>query len=147
VEGLDNLSDQGIKSQNARIPPPSRWVRKYSIVALVIDILTYAYVIWLTDFYTGGGFEFLEIQTVLDTIPFVLLITLPLYVLSGRNGNPTWLFIILAPELITMFLFDSFNWFGFPYGIPFVIQLPILVYVRNRYSGKPRKSYGYGRSA
>jgi len=123
------------------------WVRKYSIVALVIDILTYAYVIWLTDFYTGGGFEFLEIQTVLDTIPFVLLITLPLYALTGRNGNPLWLFIILAPELITMFLFDSFNWFGFPYGIPFVVQLPLLVYVRNRYFGKTRRSYGYGRSA
>jgi len=123
----------------------SNWVRKYSIVALVIDILTYAFVIWLTDFY--GGSEFSEIQTVLDTIPFVLLITLPLYALTGRNGNPMWLFIILAPELITMFLFDSFNWWGFPYGIPFVIQLPILVYVRNRYSGKPRRSYGYRRSA
>jgi len=123
------------------------WVRKYSIVALVIDILTYAYVIWLTDFYTGGGFEFLEIQTVLDTIPFVLLITLPLYALSGRNGNPMWLFIILAPELITMVLFASFLWWGFPYGIPFSIQLPLLVYVRNRYFGKTRRSYGYGRSA
>jgi len=142
---LDNLPGQGIKSQIARIPPPSRWVRKYSIAALVIDVVTYAYVIWLTDFY--GGSEFLEIQTVLDTIPFVLLITLPLYALTGRNGNPMWLFFILAPELITMFLFDSFNWFGFPYGIPFVIQLPILVYVRNRYFGKPRRSYGYGRSA
>jgi len=145
VEGLDNLPGQGIKSQIARIPPPSRWLRKYSIVALVIDILTYAYVICLTDFY--GGFEFLEIQTVLDTIPFVLLITLPLYVLSGRNGNPTWLFIMLGLELITMVLFASFNWWGFPYGIPFVIQLPILVYVRNRYFGKPRKSYVHGRSA
>jgi len=145
VEGLDNLPGQGIKSQNARIPPPSRWVRKYSIVALVIDILTYAFVIWLTDFY--GGSEFSEIQTVLDTIPFVLLITLPLYALTGRNGNPMWLFIILAPELITMFLFDSFNWWGFPYGIPFVIQLPLLVYVRNRYFGKPRKSHVHGRSA
>jgi len=142
---LDNLPGQGIKSQNARIPPPSKWVRKYSIVALVIDILTYAFVIWLSDFY--GGSEFSEIQTVLDTIPFVLLITLPLYALTGRNGNPMWLFIILAPELITMFLFDSFNWWGFPYGIPFLIQLPILVYVRNRYFGKPRRSYGYGRSA
>jgi len=145
VEGLDNLRGQGIKSQIARIPPPSKWVRKYSIVALVIDILTYAYVIWLSDFY--GGSEFSEIQTVLDTIPFVLLITLPLYSLSGRNGNPTWLFIILGFELITMFLFASFNWWGFPYGIPFLIQLPLLVYVRNRYSGKPRKSYGHGRSA
>jgi len=142
---LDNLPGQGIKSQIARIPPPSRWVRKYSIAALVIDVVTYAYVIWLTDFY--GGSEFLEIQTVLDTIPFVLLITLPLYVLSGRNGNPTWLFIILGFELITMVLFASFNWWGFPYGIPFVIQLPLLVYVTNRYSGKTRKSYGYGRSA
>jgi len=142
---LDNLPGQGIKSQIARIPPPSRWLRKYSIVALVIDILTYAYVIWLSDFY--GGFEFLEIQTVLDTIPFVLLITLPLYVLSGRNGNPTWLFIMLGLELITMVLFASFNWWGFPYGIPFVIQLPLLVYVRNRYFGKPRKSYVHGRSA
>ena len=145
MEGLDNLPGQGIKSQIARIPPPSRWLRKYSIVALVIDILTYAYVIWLSDFY--GGFEFLEIQTVLDTIPFVLLITLPLYVLSGRNGNPTWLFIMLGLELITMVLFASFNWWGFPYGIPFVIQLPLLVYVRNRYFGKPRKSYVHGRSA
>jgi len=144
---LDNLSDQGIKSQIAWIPPPSKWVRKYSIVALVIDAMTYAYVIWLTDFYTGGGFEFLEIQTVLDTIPFVLLITLPLYVLSGRNGNPTWLFIMLGLELITMVLFASFNWWGFPYGIPFVIQGPLLAYVRNRYFGKTRKSYGYGRSA
>jgi len=142
---LDNLPGQGIKSQIARIPPPSRWLRKYSIVALVIDILTYAYVIWLSDFY--GGFEFLEIQTVLDTIPFVLLITLPLYVLSGRNGNPTWLFIMLGLELIIMVLFASFNWWGFPYGIPFVIQLPLLVYVRNRYFGKPRKSYVHGRSA
>ena len=145
---MDNLQGQGIKSQIARIPPPSKWVRKYSIVALVIDILTYAYVIWLTDLYTGGGgFEFLEIQTVLDTIPFVLLITLPFYALTGRNGNPMWLFIILGLESITMFLFASFNWWGFPYGIPFVIQLPILVYVRNRYFGKPRRSYGYGRSA
>ena len=142
---MDNLPGQGIKSQIARIPPPSRWLRKYSIVALVIDILTYAYVIWLSDFY--GGFEFLEIQTVLDTIPFVLLITLPLYVLSGRNGNPTWLFIMLGLELITMVLFASLNWWGFPYGIPFVIQLPLLVYVRNRYFGKPRKSYVHGRSA
>jgi len=142
---LDNLPVQGKKSQIAQIPPPSRWVRKYSIVALVIDILTYAFVTWLTDFY--GGSEFSEIQTVLDTIPFVLLITLPLYVLSGRNGNPMWLFIILGLELITMVLFASFNWWGFPYGIPFLIQLPILVYVRNRYSSKPRKSYGHGRSA
>jgi len=145
VEGLDNLPVQGKKSQIARIPPPSKWVRKYSIGALVIDILTYAFVTWLTDFY--GGSEFSEIQTILDTIPFVLLITLPLYVLSGKNGNPTWLFIILGSELITMFLFDSFNWFGFPYGIPFVIQGPLLAYVRNRYSGKTRRSYGYGRSA
>jgi hypothetical protein len=144
VEGLDNLPVQGQQSQIYQVPPPSKWVRKYSIVALVIDILTYAYVIWLSDFY--GGSEFSEIQTVLDTIPFVLLITLPLYALSGRNGNPMWLFIILAPELITMFLFASFNWWGFPYGIPFLIQLPLLVYVRNRYFGKPRKSYGYGRS-
>ena len=122
------------------------WVRKYSIVALVIDILTYAYVIWLTDFYTGGGFEFLEIQTVLDTIPFVLLITLPLYALTVRNGNPMWLFIILGFELITMLLASILYW-GFPYGIPFVIQGPLLAYVRNRYSDKPKKSYGYGRSA
>ena len=142
---MDNLPVQGKKSQIARIPPPSKWVRKYSIGALVIDILTYAFVTWLTDFY--GGSEFSEIQTILDTIPFVLLITLPLYVLSGKNGNPTWLFIILGSELITMFLFDSFNWFGFPYGIPFVIQGPLLAYVRNRYSGKTRRSYGYGRSA
>ena len=147
MEDLDNLLGQGIKSQNARIPPPSKWVRKYSIVALVIDVVTYAYVIWLTDFYTAGGFEFLEIQTVLDTIPFVLLITLPLYALTGRNGNPLWLFIILGFELITMVLFASFNWWGFPYGIPFVVQLPLLVYVRNRYFGKTRRSYGYGRSA
>jgi len=53
VGGLDNLPGQGIKSQIAWIPPPSRWVRKYSIVALVIDAMTYAYLIWLTDFYTG----------------------------------------------------------------------------------------------
>ena len=109
--------------------------------------MTYAYLIWLTDFYTGGGFEFLEIQTVLDTIPLVLLITLPLYALTGRTGNPTWLFIILWFELITMVLFASFNWWGFPYGIPFSIQLPLLVYVTNRYSVKPRRSYGYRRSA
>jgi len=146
VEGLDNLPVQGKKSQIAQIPPPSRWVRKYSIVALVIDILTYAYVIWLSNFYTGGNFEFLEIQTVLDTMPFVLLITLPLYALSGRNGNPMWLFIILGFELITMLLASILYW-GFPYGIPFLIQLPILVYVTNRYSGKPRRSYGYRRSA
>jgi len=112
---LDNLPVQGKKSQIAQIPPPSRWVRKYSIVALVIDILTYAYVIWLSNFYTGGNFEFLEIQTVLDTMPFVLLITLPLYALSGRNGNPMWLFIILGFELITMLLASILYW-GFPYG-------------------------------
>jgi hypothetical protein len=45
VEGLDNLSDHGINSQIDWIPPPSRWVRKYSIVSLVIDAMTYAYLI------------------------------------------------------------------------------------------------------
>jgi hypothetical protein len=34
-----------------------------------------------------------------------------------------------------MFLFASFNWWGFPYGIPFLIQLPLLVYVKSITAG------------
>ena len=124
----------------------SNWVRKYSILALAADVGAYAIVLWLTDFYVGfnslTGFEY---QAILGTVPFVALITLPVYGLSRSGRNPTWLFFMLAPELI--FIVWALLYWSFPYIVPFLIQLPLLVSIRNRYHAKPRYSDSYGRNA
>lgn len=117
------------------------WRRNYSFVLLVIDIVTYAVVLWLTDFYIGfSSFSGYEYQTVLDTIPFVSLIALPIYALIGNRANPTWLFFTLAPEIILIFW--GFIYWSFPYAVPFNAQIPLLISVRNGYFRRPQISVG-----
>ena len=123
----------------------SDWVKNYSLVVLAADVGAYAVVLWLTDFYAGfGSLTGYEYQTILDTIPFVSLITLPIYGLSGGRRSPVWLFFMLAPEII--FIFWALLYWSFPYIIPFLIQLPLLVSIRNRHYVKSRISEGCGRN-
>lgn len=121
----------------------SNWVRKYSVFVLAVDIGAYAIVLWFTDFYVGfnslTGYEY---QTVLDTIPFIALITLPVYGLTKNGRNPIWLYFMLAPELI--FVAWALLYWSFPYIAPFLIQLPLMVSIRNRYHAKQRYPNGYG---
>jgi hypothetical protein len=123
----------------------TEWAKKYSLVVLVVDIGAYATVLWLTDIFAGfsslTGYEY---QTILDAIPFVTFLALPIYCLSGSKSYPVWLFFMLAPELIII-IWALLYW-SFPYIVPFLIQIPLLVSTRNRYYFKSRQIEGYGRN-
>ena len=118
------------------------WARKYSVFVLAVDVSAYAIVLWFTDFYVGfnslTGYEY---QTVLDTIPFIALITLPVYCLTKSGRNPIWLYFMLAPEIVII-VWALLFW-SFPYIVPFLIQLPLMISTRNRYHAKQRYPYGY----
>ena len=120
----------------------SNWVRKYSIFVLAVDVSAYAIVLWFTDFFDGfnslTGYGY---QTVLDTRPFIALITLPVYCLTKSGRNPIWLYFMLAPEIVII-VWALLFW-SFPYIVPFLIQLPLMISIRNRYQAKQRYPYGY----
>ncbi|MGC8563215.1 MAG: hypothetical protein ACP5NO_08545, partial [Thermoplasmata archaeon] len=54
----------------------------------------------------------------------------------GNKGNPIWLFLMLAPEIILIFW--GFTYWSFPYAIPFIAQIPLLISVRNGYFRRPQ---------
>ncbi len=124
----------------------SNWVRNYSLVVLAVNVGACSIVLWFTDFYIGfstaNGYLY---QTTLDIIPFVSMFTLPAYILSGNRSNPRWLFIMLVPEILFI-LWPPLFW-SFPYIVPFVLQLPLMISVRNSYHARPRVEEVNGRNA
>lgn len=113
------------------------WTSLYPPAVLTMEVGAFIYILIHLFFYVGGlPSSYYAYQVFLDSLMFVLFLSLPVHWFTGSRGNPFWLILCLVPELFLAFA--GFSGY-FPYFIPFFAQFPLLNSAIRKYYACPAK--------